>query len=217
MRGGRIADAVRRGTGRAAGVIGEWCEAYRAAGCDAPLAPANRFLRLPASFAPPGAGWRPPTQGGAYWWGTFDSAYTRVGDFIRRKGEGDEAIWFIASQEHLLPILCVRTNCLIDVMRPAAAEAPGLNGYGGVVRRASLPVARGWPASRLASGGQAVAGAALPGGVAAGGWQVLMPAVPGATLRNGDLVADGGGGTGVIGSAELTAMGWRLHVRAAAA
>jgi hypothetical protein len=220
-RGERIADAVRRGSGRVAIVLGDWCEAFRASTLDDPLAPQNRFLRLQAEFAPPGNGLRPPGYGGAAWWGTFDSAYTRVGDYVRRPestpGAGDGAVWFIASQEPLLPVLCVRTTGMVDVSRPAGPAGRGVNTYGGVVRNAAVPVARRWPASLLAAGGSGAVGAELPARLPSGSWQVLMPAMPGAVLGRGDIVTEASGWTGVISSAELTALGWRLVVREAAA
>ena len=115
-RGELVADAVRRGAGRAAMVLGMWCEAYRPATPERPLAAQNRFLRLQASFSPPGEGNRPPGYGSALWWGVFDSAYTRVGDYIRRPesrpGAGDGAVWFVASQEPMLPVLCVYADLL---------------------------------------------------------------------------------------------------------
>ena len=66
-------------------------------------------------------------------------------------------------------------------------------------------------------GGSGVVGAGLPARLPSGGWQVLMPAIPDVMLARGDIVTEAGGWVGVISSAELTAMGWRLVVREAAA
>jgi hypothetical protein len=80
-----------------------------------------------------------------------------------------------------------------------------------------------WPASVLAAGlgGRGPLPADAPGvHGGSGGWAVLLPAprVGGAPLqlRPGDLAFDDLGRTGVVASAELTYLGWRLHVRQAA-
>ncbi|MCW3477658.1 hypothetical protein [Limobrevibacterium gyesilva] len=220
MGAGRVQDMVRRGLGRAAMALGEPCDAFRPDGARAPVTAANRFLRLPASFAPPGEGYaRPPAYGQALWWGIFDAAYTRPGDYLRR---GDGAVWFIASQEPLLPVLCVRAERVVDLLRPAGAVQPGLNSYGGVVLAAAETLLAGWPASVLAGGGGGGGGgggmrdAGLPGEAPAGSWVVLLPAVAGVALRRGDLMTDDLGRTGVVASAELSAPGWRLVVKQAA-
>ena len=217
-RGARIADAMRRGAGRAARVVGAWCDAYRAHGTGDPLAPANRFMKLQVAFAPPGAGARPPEYGAAGWWGVFDAAYTRAGDYLVRRESrpeaGDGGVWFIAAQEPMLPVLCVRATRVIDVARPPGATVSGVNSYGGVARTSAVPLLSQWPVSLLASGGLGIASADLPADVPAGSWQVLLPAC-GVTLLNGDLVSDDLGRSGVVTSAELTAMGWRLLVKQA--
>jgi hypothetical protein len=51
--------------------------------------------------------------------------------------------------------------------------------------------------------------------VPGGGWLVLLPAVAGVVLREGDLVRDDLGRSGVIAQAELSEPGWRLIVRRA--
>lgn len=206
---------MRRGAGRVAAAIGDWCDVYRADGAADPVAPRNRLLRMPAVFAPPGEGMRPPGYGGATWWGSFDAAYTRVGDYIVRPPgpRGDAGgTWFIASQEEMLPVLCVRTTRVVDVTRPGGAAALGANMYGGVAPAGAAPVLRQWPASLLAAGGSA-GGIDLPGGISAGSWQMLMPAVAGVVLRNGDLVRDDLGRGGVVAAAELSPLGWRVLVR----
>lgn len=207
---------MRRGAGRVAAALGDWCDVYRADGAVEPLASRNRFLRMQAVFAPPGEGARPPGYGGATWWGSFDAAYTRVGDYIVRPPgpRGDEGgTWFIASQEEMLPVLCVRATRVVDVVRPGGAASPGANDYGGVAQAGAVPVLGQWPVSLLAAGGGNATGIDLPGGISAGSWHMLMPAVPGVVLRNGDLVRDDLGRGGVVAAAELSPLGWRVLVR----
>ena len=76
--------------------------------------------------------------------------------------------------------------------------------------------ATGWPASVLDAGGGGAYQANLPTGTTLGGWQVLLAGYPGVTLRAGDHMSDDLGRTGVVASAELSELGWRLHVTQAA-
>lgn len=211
----RVQDAVHRGLGRAGLVVGEWCELFRPQGNEAPLAAARRVLRLMAAFtAPDGRFARPPTHGQVYWHGVFDAAYTRPGDYIRRQ---DGAVWFVAAQPSLHPVLCVRANRVIDVRRPVHAAGPGLAAYGGGAQ--AEPVLRAWPASMLRAGGGAggagPGAAALPEAGMGGGWTVLLPVSAGGLLREGDRLTDDLGRSGVIAQAELSEPGWRLAVRRA--
>ncbi|MCC6716813.1 MAG: hypothetical protein IT555_02925 [Acetobacteraceae bacterium] len=208
----RAQDNVQRGLGRAARVVGEWCEVFRPDGPAAPLSPRCLALRMPAAFsAPDGRFARPVAHGQVYWHGVFDAAYTRPGDYIRR---ADGAVWFIATQQQLLPVLCVRASRVIDVLRPVGPELPGIAPYGGGGGPDML--LRGWPAGVVAAGGGGVGDADLPDGLAAGGWVLLLPPLPGVAPRAGDLVRDEMGRGGVIAQAELSEPGWRLLVRRAA-
>lgn len=211
MQAGRVQDAIYRGLGRAGLVVGDWCELFRPEGGEGPLAATRRVLRLMAAFtAPDGRFTKPPTHGQVYWHGLFDAAYSRPGDYIRR---ADGAVWFVAAQPALHPVLCVRANRVIDVLRPVQAVGPGLAAYGG----AGVPVVvlRGWPASMVRGGGAGLGEAELPEAMQGGGWSVLLPALPGVVLREGDRVADDLGRIGVIAQAELSEPGWRLAVRRA--
>ena len=211
MQAGRVQDAVYRGLGRAGLVVGDWCELFRPEGGAAPLAAARRVLRLMAAFtAPDGRFAKPPTHGQAYWHGLFDAAYTRPGDFLRR---ADGAVWFVAAQPALHPVLCVRANRVIDVVRPVHAAGPGLAPYGGgAVPEAVLSA---WPVCMVRTGGSGLGEATLPEALASGSWTVLLPAVPGVVLREGDRVQDDLGRLGVVAQAELSEPGWRLLVRRA--
>lgn len=203
----RVQDSVHRGLGRAGRVVGDWCEVLRPDGPALPMAASRLVLRMPAAFsAPDGRFARPVGHGQVYWHGVFDAAYTKVGDYIRR---GDGAVWFIAAQQRLLPVLCVRATRVVDVLRPGGPEAPGLAPYGGGA--APEAVLRGWPAGILPGGGGTMS--ELPEGLPAGVWTVLLPAVAGVVLRPGDSMRDEMGRSGTIAQAELSEPGWRLLVR----
>jgi hypothetical protein len=187
MRARVIEDAVHRGMGRAGVVAGAWCEVFRPDGPVRPMAGARLVLRMPAVFAAPDAGFaRVPAAGRVFWHGAFDAAYTRVGDYVRR---GDGAVWFIAEQAPLMPVLCVRATRVIDLFRAAVPEAPGIAPYGGGGARQA--VLEAWPA-----------------GVVDGA--LLLPATIGAVPRAGDEAVDDLGQRSTVARVELSPFGWRL-------
>jgi hypothetical protein len=212
MREARLTDAVRRGMGVAARAAGEWAEAFRADGPSEPLRAGKRYLRLPAVFAAADGGFEhPPSYGHPLWIGVFDAAYTRVGDYL----VAPSGTWFVAAQTRLMPVLCVRTNRVVSLLRPSAPVSVGVGAYGGIQAELAVPLMTSWPASVLSAGGGGL-GAELPADAGVGSWAVLMPAWPGVVLRTGDLMCDDLGRSGVVAAAELTELGWRLSVRQAA-
>ncbi len=207
----RLQDTISRALGRAATVAGTWFDAYRPAGVTDPLASANRFLRLNALLTPDtGDLKRPVGYGHATWSGIFDTAYTQPGDYL----VSPVATWFIAAQQSLLPVLAVKATRIVSFAHPAAPLAAGLNTYGGLTAASAVPLTGPWPASVLAAGngGQ---DAGLPADAPPGSWTVLLPAIAGLVLRNGDLFTDDLARAGVVSSAELTDLGWRLMVKQA--
>lgn len=191
MRARVIEDAVHRGLGRAGTVAGAWCEVFRPDGPERPMAAARLVLRMPAVFAAPDAGFaRVPGAGRVFWHGAFDAAYTRVGDYVRRD---DGAVWFIAEQAPLMPVLCVRAGRVVDLLRAGVPEAPGVAPYGG--GGAAQAVLQAWPAS-----------------VSAG--VVLLPVSVGAAPRVGDELVDDLGSRSRVSSVDLSPWGWRLSMLA---
>jgi len=217
----RLADRVRRSQGRAAMVLGGWCDAYRPSDANDPLVPQNRFMKLPAAFSADYAEFNKPVgYGQAAWSGLFDSAYTRPGDYLVRQetapGAADGAIWFVAQQQPLLPVLCVRASRVVGFVRPAVTDGTtgtGVGSYGGFTFGTATPLLSDYPASVLNAYGGGFDMADLPGDAPPRSWEVLLPLVPGVVLLNGDLMTDDLGRTGAVSSAELTDLGWRLLVR----
>ena len=226
MDGTRLQDVISRGMGTAARRAGVVCDAYRP--CDAvnPLAATNRYLQLSAAFNAEDPGFRRAhAYGQPVWYGVFDSAYTRPGDYLVERG--GTRVWFIAMQPPLLPVVCVLTNRVASFARPAAPMLPGINSYGGVLHATLVPLMVDWPASVLAGGSGEREPAELPSDVRLGGYSVLVPAVPRLTaaacdevsslraLRSDELMTDDLGRNYVVSSAELSEMGWRLLVKLA--
>lgn len=219
MDAGRVQDNLHRGLGRAGRVVGQWCDVLRPRGGIDPLAGGNRVLRLQAAFSSPdGRFARPAGHGQVFWHGIFDAAYTRVGDYLRRPesraGARDGGVWFIAAQQHLLPVLCARATRVVDFMRAQGPGLPGIGGYGGAGPVVEL--LRGWPAAVVPAGSGGAGAGGLPGEAAVAGWTVMLPAPGGVVLRAGDTMRDDLGRAGVVARAELSEQGWRLLVRQAA-
>jgi hypothetical protein len=205
-----LQDRASRGLGVAARRVGARTDAFRPRGVSDPLAPANRFLRLHAAFsAPDGRFQRPNAYGSPLWHGTFDTAYTKPGDYLVQPA----GTWFVAAQQPLLPVLCVETNRIASFVRPAAPGGVGVNGYGGVALSTATPLLSRWPASVLTAGSGMRPSANLPSDSTTATWTVLLPAIRGIVLRPADLMTDDLERTGTISTAELTDLGWRLTVK----
>jgi hypothetical protein len=218
MHAERLQDVIRRAYGRAAFTVGTWCHAYRPSSAADPLHARNRFMLLQATFISPRPdNDRPVGYGMATWWGVFDSAYTRAGDYIVREesgpGAADGGVWFIAAQQPFLPVLCVRASRVVSFTRPAATTTSGVAAYGGYTSADANALLTGFPASVLNADILGLDPTDLPSDAIPESWQVLLPTRPEAVLRNGDLMSDDLGRNGVVSSAELTDLGWRLLVK----
>ena len=198
-------DRISRAMGAAARAAGFAHDAFRTDATEVPLAPDNRFLRLHALFNA-----RDPRFGAASaygkpaWYGVFDTAYTRPGDYL----VGPGGTFFIAAQEHLLPALCILTNAVVSVTRAGGGGGPGVQAYGGgQFAGATVPVLSGWPASVLAAGGGGRA--VLPADGRPGSWAILLPPGPFA-VRTSDTVRDESGRAFVVDTAERSSLGTRI-------
>jgi hypothetical protein len=205
-----LKDRIARGLGAAARHIGAPYDAFRPTSAYNPLAPGNRYLRLPAAFSAEEASFkRPSGYGHATWFGLFDSAYTQPGDYL----SGPAGTFFIAAQQALLPNLCVLTNRVLTLSRPAAPSVPGINAYGGVLLANATALLTEWPASIITAGSGSPGD--LPSDANIPSWTVLLPDTP-VLLRAADLIQDDLGRTYVIGTAEYSALGWRILAKQAA-
>jgi hypothetical protein len=208
----RLTDRVHRGLNAAARAVGADTDAYRPSGASDPLAPTNRFLRLRVAFtAHDGRFAHPNAYGEALCYGILDAAYTRPGDYLTQA----EGVWFIAAQQRLLPVLCVRTNRIVSFLRAEAPSRTGVNQYGGKTTAKSRPLLTNWPASVLGVASRGHPTADLPSDASVPYWTVLLPAVPGVVLLPSDRMADDLGRVAVVAAAELTELGWRITVKQA--
>jgi hypothetical protein len=207
-----LQDRIYRGLNAAARAIGADTDAYRPSGLSDPLTPVNRFLRLRAAFTTDDGSFAHPNKyGDALWYGVFDAAYTRHGDYLVQ----EQATWFVAVQQRLLPVLCVQTNRVVSFLRPAAPSSTGVNTYGGMTDATNTPLLTNWPASVLGAAGRGHPESDLPSDSSIPYWTVLLPAYAGVTLRPSDLLTDDLGRTAVVAAAELSDLGWRITVKQA--
>ncbi len=207
-----LQDRVHWGLNAAARAVGVDTNAYRPSGFAEPLAAKNRFLRLRAAFtARDGKFAHPNAYGDALWYGIFDAAYTRPGDYLVQA----DTVWFIAAQQRLVPVLCVQTNRIVSFSRPAAPSSAGVNTYGGVITETNEVLLTNWPASVLGVAGRGHPSADLPSDSSVPYWTVLMPAIAGMTLLPSDLMTDDLERNAVVAATELTDLGWRITVKQA--
>jgi hypothetical protein len=208
----QLQDRVHRGLNTAARAVGADTDAYRPSGTSDPLAARNRFLRLRAAFTSRDGGFAHPVMyGDALWYGIFDAAYTRPGDYLVQA----DSVWFIAAQQRLLPVLCVLTNRIVSFWRPAAPSTTGVNTYGGITTETNEELLANWPASVLGATGQGHPSTDLPSDGSSPYWTVLMPATPEVILLPSDLMTDDLGRNAVVAAAELTDLGWRMTMKQA--
>ncbi len=209
MNADHLQDRLYWGLNRLANKLGRITDAYRTAGNWDPLNRSNRFLQLPAAFSRVDGDFSQPVgYEVAVWRGYFDASYTRVGDYLVHKDE----VWYIAAQQSLLPIVCVKTNRIISISRQvtpttASSTIPA-------VASTSINVISQWPSSVLgtATEGRPISG--LPGDTRIPTATVLLPSIHGQILLPADVVTDELGTSSIVVAAELSELGWRLNVRA---
>jgi hypothetical protein len=214
MNAAQLQDCLHRAAGRSAAIAGETCDLFRPTDPMHPLSPTNRILRLHAVFLPIGGGLRRPVQQNQLVWeGLFDAAYTRPGDILRRARDG--AVFYIAAQQPLLPVLCVHALRIITITRPSTANVAGLNLYGGAIAATQTTIAEGWPSAITSLATQGTGQAGLAAELATGTWQIQLPTSLKLQLRTTDRISDDQGRIGIIASAETSDLGTTLIVRQA--
>jgi hypothetical protein len=212
MNGRKLQDRLYLGLGLSARHVGLSADAYRPVGPFNPLDKQNRFLRLPAAFvSTKGNDARTNGYGEPLWRGIFDASYTRAGDYLVLETEN----FFVASQEPLLPVLCVRANRIISIVRPNMQTSTASNAYGGYTSGNSAPLMEGWPASVLGENRSSASATDLPTDQAIPYWNILLPAIAHIILSPGDLITDDLNRTAAIAGSELTYLGWRISAKMA--
>lgn len=205
MDGVRLQSLINRGMATSASKIGLSHAHYRPSG---PLAPANALPSLPASFDANDYRYsKPSLYGKATWTALLDGARTAVGDYLVGP---TGSTWFLAAEQPHLPIVAVSCNATLTLRRPHSSAAVGALPYGGDIASDEDLVASRWPASVLTKGRGDKGDVQLPGNVRTLWVEVLLPAIPAASVLFADVFTDDAGQRMKVSSAELTDMGWRL-------
>jgi hypothetical protein len=203
-----LQDRLYWGLNRTANILGRVTDAYRPCGVSDPLDQSNRYLRLRAAFSRADGNFNHPVgYGTSIWRGYFDASYTCVGDYLVQKDD----VWFVAAQQSLLPVLCVKTNRIISVTRqliPVTGTSYGLE-----IGSSTISVISKWPASLLGVGTDGKSPTHLPGDTAVPTMIALLPSVHQQVIQPTDVVIDDRGTTGTIVAVELSDLGLRLNIR----
>jgi hypothetical protein len=203
-----LQDRLYWGLNRAANVLGRATDAYRSRGTANPLERSNRYLQLRAAFSrTDGRFTQAVGFGVAVWNGYFDASYTRVGDYLVQNHD----VWFVAAQQSLLPVLCVKTNRVISITRQVA-PATG-NSYDLVSTDATVTVISRWPASILGVSTEGKSPTHLPGDTVVPTMIALLPSIHQQFVQPTDIVIDERGSTSIVVAVELSDLGLRLNIR----
>lgn len=198
---------LNAGRGKVAQRLGQPCALFRPLSALAPFG--NQVATLPAAFnAGDGKYRKPNLYGDSTWFADLDGSLTQPGDILVRAVDGQ--VFFIAAQQHLLPIVAVGCERTVTVRRQQQRAGVGVMGYGGSTTANEAVLLAGWPASILQSSKGDRNPVGLPGDVRPPWWAILLPTVPGVQLQTGDIITCDLGRRYAISSAELTDLGWRL-------
>ena len=207
-----LLDRTRWGMNIAARKMGAVTDLYRPRGPLKPLAQTNRILRMHAAFGPRrGSMSHANVYGDALWYGIFDAAYTKAGDYLVQP----DRILFVATQQGLAEPLCVQTNRRVTIARAIPPGTIGANGYGGLIEGNNVVLLENWPASVLGGNDTGSPTAGLPSDVSIPYWTVLLPPWQDTFIQTGDLFSDDLGRSAIVAATELTELGWRLAVKQA--
>jgi len=203
MNGTLAQQKVYAGYAKAAQYMGKDYQLFRPTNA---LSPINAPVRtLPAAFSQDANFSKPNEYGNSVWDALVDGNQTQVGDYLV-----GPSTFFIAGMQHLLPILCVECNRIINVLRPTQPNGVGAVGYGGDVTTTETLMLQGWPASILQGTKGEKNPAGLPGDERLPWWIILLPAWPGVTINTSDVITDDLGRRYIVSSPELTDFGWRI-------
>jgi hypothetical protein len=203
-----LQDRLYWGLNRAANILGRETDAYRSVEAVSPIDRSNRYMRLRAAFSRADGNFAQPVGFGvALWRGHFDASYTQVGDYLVQQND----IWFIAAQQSLLPILCIKTNRVISITRPIIPITGISDDPSGA--SSTITIISRWPASVLGTGTEGKPPTRLPGDTTIPNVMALLPSTHKQIVQPTDIVTDEHGTKGVVVAAELSDLGWRLNVR----
>lgn len=206
-----IQQKVARGFATAARFLGSTYVQIRPTTPDAPLTqPSLQTLLANFDRAATFAFQAPSDWGKPARYGLLDTSDVEVGDYFVAQPEPG-AVLFVAAFEPFQPPLCILCNRVLTISRPGADVTAGYTPtFGGRTTGTDTVLAIGWPASLLIKNKGEGDPARLPGDVKAASFEVLLPLVPGVTLKPTDRLTDETGTVYVIAAVEISSYGNRL-------
>ncbi len=207
MDGATLQQRIYAGRGKAALRIGLPCTQWRPTTAATPYG-TNVGTILAAFNAGDETYLKPNLYGKPIWYADLDGRVTQPGDYLVRVSDG--AIWFIAAQQQILPIVAIDCSRSIKISRQAASTTVGAGGYSGIQAPTIILGSTAlWPASILV-GGRPSNAIGLPADVKEAGWRILLPPSVPVTIKAGDIITDDLARGFAIESAEQTDLGWRI-------
>ncbi len=201
---------VNKGSAIATAKAGVACAWYRATSATNPLAGGNQLGTLQVLFDTSATmGQRTPRRRDKPedWFGAFDITGIALGDYLVTPAA---ETFFVATLDPFRPARLVLCNRTVEISEPEPMQGVGeIAGYGGDLAKAETVLASGWPCSIAQGNRVEPSSAGLPGDVRLPWTSVLLPAIPGVTLRNGLILTDDEEFRRIISSTELTPLGWR--------
>lgn len=201
---------VNKGSAIAAVKAGVACAWFRANSAANPLAGGNQRGTLQVLLdTSAGMGQRAPRRRDKpeEWFGAFDITGVALGDYLVTPAS---ETFFITTLDPFRPARLVLCNRVVAISEPAPMQGVGeIAGYGGDEAGLETVLASGWPCAIAQGNRVEPAAAALPGDVRLPWSSVLLPVIPGVTLRNDLILTDDQGFRRIVSSTELTPLGWR--------
>jgi hypothetical protein len=211
MDGPKAQDRIYKGYGIAADHIGLPYTIYRSPDGIDPIEPANIVGEINMTHTNSWTYMNVKKYGDNAWIILADGRELYVGDYL----VSPQRTFFIASMEHLQPILGVMCDRIITISRPKAPDGVGDVGYSGYedITPATHPVLyQNVPASFLKSSRGEKNRVALPTDAKMPWYAAYLPYWEAAFLRNGDIITDTNKQQYIVSDNEHTSMGWHLNV-----
>lgn len=207
MDGVRLSDRLAYGAGCAARRVGFLHDAYRPNGPAAPLDLDKRFLRPTVAFVLPGGSVTAPSGFGVPFRQAWaDWSYLQPGDYLK----GPEGVFFVAEIEPPKPMLVVKTNAIVSLVRPAAPVLAGLNQYSAILPNTENVLIADFPASLLGGGVSDRTRVGLPDDTKLPGFTALLPRVDGVKPRVADVLINELNERYIVNGVEHIQSVWRI-------
>jgi hypothetical protein len=204
---------VNAGLAKAAQTLGVPCQQYRPTNSVSPIASANLIGSLQVLFdTNPSLRQIVPRQRQKpeEWYAAFDATDVQIGDYLVTP---TPETYFVTTLDPFRPARTVLCNRVVTISAPGTMPLAGFNpGYGGDIRPNEPIVASGWPAALIKGPRGETGDVKLPGDTKLPWEELLLPAIPGATLRN-DMVVTYSNGVEtfrlILSMVEFTSLGYR--------